>query len=232
MLGTKMWSSRVQAVAQTLREHCISRLRVLRKHERNTQPKNFNGNLPLHISSTYYLTREITTLLSARNTQQPLRYEMHWLLGTILAIVGICPAFIFIGMASRTFGIQPDTNAALYFGAVSVGIVAWIIFRGRGNELVTTADFGSVIHICIIVFGISIGAFANIMLFRAIDTAPNPGVVMGVFNTNALLLFLFAPLLAFLMPKYFPAAEITLRDFLGILLVIVGLFIIASKIPK
>ncbi len=149
---------------------------------------------------------------------------MHWLTCAILATLGISPVMILTGVAQRNFGIASDVTAALWMGGVTLGIIGWIVTNGRGSELITLSPM----LVSIFIFSLVVGAAANILLFQALVSAPNPGLVLGVLNTNALLAFLLAPLLAYVLPQFFPSWEFAWQHGIGIVMVVTGLGLITA----
>ena len=151
---------------------------------------------------------------------------MHWAVSAALATICITPIMLLTGVAQRNFGIQADVTAALRMGGVTIGIVGWIFASGRGSEIVTISGM----WIAIAIFSLTVGTIGNILLFQAFATAPNPGLALGIFNTNAVLAFLSAPLLAFILPKFFPPDwEFSWQEGGGVALVTIGIVLVVTK---
>ena len=150
---------------------------------------------------------------------------MNWTLSALLAAIGIAPIALITSVAQRHYNIQPDVTAALWLTTVGFGICGWLVTNGRGSELVAISGMWGVI----LAFSITIGVAANIFLFQSIAAAPNPGLALGIFNANALFAFLFAPVLATLLPRFFPNWEFSWQQGGGVVLVIIGLGLISVK---
>lgn len=109
-------------------------------------------------------------------------------------------------------------------GGVAIGIAIWLMLNGRGSELISVSGK----WITILVLSLIIGAYVNILFFQALATAPNPGLAMSVFNSNALMLFIVAQVLVALWPQFFPEWSFSLKQGSGVVLVIICLGLIVS----
>jgi drug/metabolite transporter (DMT)-like permease len=81
----------------------------------------------------------------------------------------------------------------------------------------------------ILLIGGTIGAISNILLFRAVTIAPNPGLPVAIVNATSIGVFLAAGLLSKLAPNYFNSEKIDAWSLFGIILTIVGTSIIAIR---
>lgn len=148
---------------------------------------------------------------------------MHWFTAALLAMIGIAPVFLLTGVAQQHFGVPSAVTAILWFGSASIGMIGWLVISGNGSEIAVVSN----VRILIVLAGITIGATSNILLFYSMTVAPNPGLTAAVLNVNALVAFLAAPVLAVLVPQFFPEWQFSWTDIFGILLVVTGLGIIS-----
>lgn len=151
-----------------------------------------------------------------------------WLALSFLATLCIVPTFLSIPYFGRNFQVKPEVFMTWYFAGVSLGVGLWIYLSGRATDLLPRSQ-GALAGIILI--GLTFGAVANSSLFRAVALAPNPGMPPVVYSAVSVVVFLASAMLASRLPKYFEQVSTDLDRFLGILLVIAGLFLIAGGWP-
>ena len=142
---------------------------------------------------------------------------------------GRCGAFhrsrIFtIPFFAKNFQVKPQVFTTWYFGGVSFGVAAWISFSGRAGDLLP----GGGVILAIFSIGLTVGAVANTLLFQAIDLAPNPGLPAVIYSASSIVVFTLSAAFAARLPKFFNPVQTDADRFLGILLVLGGLFLIAG----
>lgn len=154
--------------------------------------------------------------------------SMAWLWFSAFATLSVTPVFISIPFFARNFHVKPETFTAWYFASVSLGIALWLWLGGRAADLYPgrlRAAFG------IVLVGLSFGATANGLLFRAVSVAPNPGLPPVMYSGASVIVFLASAALADRLPRFFDRVNTDMDRFLGILLVGVGVFLISGGWP-
>jgi hypothetical protein len=147
---------------------------------------------------------------------------MNWLLESFVAMLLLVPAWLAIGFFDRNFGAKGDVFVIWY----CLGIVtAAVAYKGSLSAVVPSVKVAGAIYL----IGLTIGAAANILLFRAAGNAPNPGLAVAISNVAAVGVFLAALLLARYLPKYFATPRSDGWSLLGVLLVSIGAAIIAAR---
>lgn len=149
---------------------------------------------------------------------------MNWIANAFVAMVGMTPIFFATGIMERQYHIRSDVTAILWGGGIAATIAGWIVMNGRGSELVLGKP-----HLVILGLAVTIGALANICLFKSFAASPNPGLTVAIVDSNAVLALLLAAPLAALLPKYFVSYELRVQDIVGVVSVIVGISLISIR---
>jgi len=153
---------------------------------------------------------------------------MGWLWFSAFATLSVTPVFISIPFFARNFHVKPETFTAWYFASVSLGVALWLWLDGRAADLHPGRLRAA---IGIVLVGMSFGAAANGLLFRAVSVAPNPGLPPVVYSGASVIVFLASAALADRLPRFFDRVNTDMDRLLGILLVGVGVFLIAGGWP-
>ena len=150
-------------------------------------------------------------------------FQANWLVKSIVAMVWITPAWLLIGFASKHFGMKPEITFIWYVLGMLVGSPFLLPYLNISfGELKPT-----IAAIIVVIFGIVIGALTNMLVFGAVNAAPNPGLPVAIVNASSILVFVFSALLAILLPKYFNLVRFDVYHLVGILLTMIGIGIIA-----
>jgi drug/metabolite transporter superfamily protein YnfA len=80
-----------------------------------------------------------------------------------------------------------------------------------------------------LLLGLTFGATVNILIFRAVASAPNPGLPVAIANVASVGVFLVAALLARWAPNYFDSVKTDGWSFLGVVLTVIGAALIAIR---
>lgn len=149
--------------------------------------------------------------------------SMGWLGQSFLAVAFLIPVWLAIGFFDRNHQVKPDVFVVWYF----LGVAIASAFAG-GHSLRTIAP--SLGLVCtLLVIGVVAGGLANIPLFRAVVSAPNPGLPVAIANTASVGVFFLAWLLGRWVPKYFATVTMDGWALLGVVLVVSGASIIALR---
>ncbi|MCW1892511.1 MAG: hypothetical protein KIH65_004740 [Candidatus Uhrbacteria bacterium] len=149
----------------------------------------------------------------------------QWLLQSFLGMFLIFPGWLAIGFFNRNLRVSPDLFMVWYF----LGGSMCSLFFGR-TPLVWTAVFPSVgIVAALLILGFVVCGIPNLLIFRAVLTAPNPGLPVAILNTTSVLVFFASAGLAYVAPRFFDAVHISGRSFIGVALTIVGTSLIAMR---
>jgi len=85
-------------------------------------------------------------------------------------------------------------------------------------------------HLAIIgIIGLLTGSIANLLVIQAVMASDNPALPIAIVGSNAVVIYLISPALAYLMPRYFGYIKFDLWRFVGIILIVGGLVIIALR---
>ena len=90
---------------------------------------------------------------------------------------------------------------------------------------------GSVLLPCaiVLILGLTVGTVLNVGIGRVIPLAPNPALPSAIMNVAAVLVYVLAPLLAWVLPKYFSTAEFSAQGLIGVTLAIVGTAMVITR---
>ena len=154
--------------------------------------------------------------------------SMGWLGKSVLGAICSIPLILVFNFFTKNYGIKPEVVMSLHCLGIFLGIALASYFGLSGASV---KDFYNPIipAISIVVLGSLIGATTNILLAQAISSAPNPALPFAIGGIATVSAYLLAPLLAFLLPDFFSAAEFNWLNFLGILLIVAGLGLIMYK---
>lgn len=150
---------------------------------------------------------------------------MSWLTQSIIALLLLVPCWFSIGFFQKSYQIRPEVTVIWYYLGVFAGGIAGAPFTQISiHDLIPNQIFLSILLV-----GLILGSAANILLFTAVTTAPNPGLPVAIANTSALLVFLLAPILSSAFPENFNSVVFDARSFWGIALTLAGLYLISTK---
>lgn len=77
--------------------------------------------------------------------------------------------------------------------------------------------------------GLTCGVIANTLLGQAIAAAPNPALPPAIIGIASAFAYILAALGAFVLPQYFSHVTFNWHNFLGILLLVGGVFLISYQ---
>lgn len=147
---------------------------------------------------------------------------MHnWLLMVILSTIISIPIYLAIGFFSKNYHVKPDVFLIWYFLGVAI---AGAFLRESFTEVVEIPwkIIGSILLI-----GIVLGGVGNMLLFRSIAIAPNPGLATAIAGSASIGIYFLAWILAKWFPAYFNPTIISTQSFIGLFFTVLGITIIA-----
>ena len=147
----------------------------------------------------------------------------NWLTQSFFAMLCLVPAWLTIGFFDKNYQIKSDVFLIWYL----LGIVTTSIFFG-GSTIDKIFPSLKMVAVMMLI-GMTIGATANILLFRAVSAAPNPGLAVAIGNTASVGVFLAALLLSRYAPNYFNEVKFDAQALVGIILTVVGAALIAIR---
>lgn len=151
-----------------------------------------------------------------------------WLWFSAVATVSVAPVLLSIAFFARHYQVKPEAFTTWYFGSVAVGVALWVWLAGRAADL---HPGGTEAALGIVLVGLSFGAAANAFLIRAVSLAPNPGLPSVMYAGASVIVFFASAALAERLPRFFGRVNTDVDRFLGIVLVIAGMFLIAGGWP-
>lgn len=147
----------------------------------------------------------------------------NWIAQSFTAMLLLVPVWLAIGYFDRNHQIKPEVFLLWYLVGI---IVSTALYNGQSTgRLVGPWK----IDLVIVLIGMTAGATANIMIFRAVAAASNPGLPLAVTNTSSVGMFLASVLLARLAPTHFPAVKNDPWSFVGVCLAVLGVSIVAIR---
>jgi hypothetical protein len=151
-----------------------------------------------------------------------------WLWFSAAATVSIAPVLLSIAFFARHHQVRPEAFTTWYFGSVALGVALWLSLVGRGADL---SPGSAGVAVGIVLVGLTFGAAANAFLVRAISLAPNPGLPSVMYAGASVIVFFASAVLAERLPRFFDRVNTDLDRFVGIVLVLAGMFLIAGGWP-
>ncbi len=149
-----------------------------------------------------------------------------WFLQSVIAMILVVPAWLSITFYKKNFHVSAEIFLVWYFGAAAVGIVIFKAFSGV--SLIEFFPAPSLV-IGMLLIGLTLGAAANALLFSAVSVAPNPGLPIAISGTASVCVFLVSVVLGSFLPKYFSEVRFDWQAFVGVLLVVSGIALIAVR---
>ena len=151
-----------------------------------------------------------------------------WLWFSAIATVSVAPVLLSIVFFAKHYQVKPEAFTTWYFASVAAGVALWLWLAGRGADL---HPGGPGAALGIVLVGLSFGAAANAFLVRAVSLAPNPGLPSVMYAGASVIVFFASAALADRLPRFFGRVNTDLDRFVGIVLVIAGMFLIAGGWP-
>ena len=146
----------------------------------------------------------------------------HWFVQSAAAMVIFVPIWLAIGFTKRNYDVGPDVFAAWYF--LGNACMALMIAPRVYEVLVPSAKVVGLLLIA----GL-IGGIANTLVYRAVAGAPNPGLPVAIASSASVCVYLLAVWCSRRWPAYFDQGELDLKKFIGVMLVVIGVSLVASK---
>lgn len=149
-----------------------------------------------------------------------------WLTQAIIAMLLLIPAWLLIGFFDRNYHVRADVFLIWYFLGVVFTSVLSVVSTGSSPSMIVPSWrlVGA-----ILVIGLTIGGIANVLLFRAVVGASNPGLPVVIANMAGVGVFFAAAVLSRWAPSYFSSVKIDAWSFLGVALAISGVVLIAIR---
>src|SRR3989344_3135608 len=145
----------------------------------------------------------------------------NWLWQSVISMLCLIVPWLSIGFFDRNFQVRPDVFLIWYF----LGVAAASALFG-GVPLTALAPSWKLIGGMLFV-GLTFGAVANLLIFRAVAVAPNPGLPLAIINVSSVAVFLIAALFARWIPNYFSPVKTDVWSLAGVLLTVIGASLIA-----
>ena len=146
-----------------------------------------------------------------------------WLLQSFLAAALLVPVWLGIGFFDKNFQMKPEVFLVWYFLGVALASACFSV-----SSLKELAPSSPMIFV-LFCFGVVAGGIANIAIFRAVVSAPNPGLPVAIANTASVGVFLLAALLSRFFPNYFSPVKVDITALMGIFLTVLGISLIAIR---
>ncbi|MBI2039398.1 MAG: hypothetical protein HYT22_03960 [Candidatus Niyogibacteria bacterium] len=146
-----------------------------------------------------------------------------WLWQSVISMLCLIVPWLSIGFFDRNFQVRPDVFLIWYF----LGVAATSMFFG-GAPFTAIAPSWKLVGGMLFV-GLTFGAIANLLIFRAVAVAPNPGLPLAIVNVSSVAVFVISALLARWIPDHFSPVKTDLWSATGVLLTIIGASLIAIR---
>jgi hypothetical protein len=146
-----------------------------------------------------------------------------WLMQSLIGMLILVPGWLAIGFFGRNYQLSSDIFVVWYFLGGGVGAALF----GR-TPFASLIPSGWVVASAFLL-GVLICGSSNILIFRAVASAPNPGLPVAIINASSILVFFASAGLAWIAPRFFDAVTIDLRSFIGVVLTIAGVAFIAIR---
>jgi hypothetical protein len=151
---------------------------------------------------------------------------MSWFSKALVAIGFLTPVWLAIPAVKKVAGVSAGVFGVWYFPAVGLGMAVMMLAGGPiASGMIPPAG----ILALIVAMGLVTGAAGNLLLFEAVESAPNPGMAVSMTQLTALSVFFASIALARWWPDIFPKPEADWRAALGILMITAGVAVMKIR---
>ncbi len=147
---------------------------------------------------------------------------MQWFYQSVAAALLLVPTWLAVGFFQKNFGLRSEVFLVWNMIGITIGVYVF-------DRKIFDPSIPVVAITTVVLLGLTIGTSANVLLFRAVITAPNPGLPLVLLGITNALVFVVSILLGRILPKYFEQAAFDYFHLLGIFLVSTGVALIAIK---
>lgn len=146
----------------------------------------------------------------------------NWVWQSVVSMLILSPIWVAIVFFDKNYQIKPNVFLIWYF----IGSIAYTAFL-EGFSVKSLMPSLGIIFI-LLVTGL-VGGMANTLLFNAVASAPNPGLPVAIGNGASVGSFVLVVLLSRWVPNYFSESKVDIWAFVGILLTVAGVALIATR---
>jgi len=146
-----------------------------------------------------------------------------WLFLSIAGTFLVVPGVLTIGFFAKNFHVSGRLFFLYYALGMFVG--ALVLLAPTNEKIFLPWQIG----IAILAAGMLFGAAGNMLVFHAVPFAPIQALPIVITQAASILVFAASVGLYYILPKYFPATAFDLQYFLGTLLVIAGVAVVALR---
>ena len=139
---------------------------------------------------------------------------MDWFWKSIVASLILIIIPFLTSVMKVKFQVQPEITVVWWMMGVGLGVGLWSCAKGY-------AIFSTPVLI-VGLLGITVGALANIFLFQAFGSCPNPGIPMAIVSANVIIAVALTKILAIYFPQYFAHLNFSWAHLVGSVLIISG----------
>jgi len=145
---------------------------------------------------------------------------MLWFWQAVVAMLFLIVIPFLTSVMANQYGVDPKITAFWWMVGVAIGVGLYSLIRGHADVM-----FSAKPVLIVGGLGITIGAIANILLFKSFGNAPNPGMPEAILACNSVIAVLSTKLLVYAMPNYFGHLTFSWTQAAGAILVVSGILI-------
>jgi hypothetical protein len=146
-----------------------------------------------------------------------------WVFKSFGIMLAMCVFAMLAPFMAKNFNLNSDLTIFTWMFGSGVGI---IFFSPHVNATSLSAHPLQVT--LLLALGLTVGAFANIAIGRVALEAPNPALPFAIINASTAIVYATTALLAIVAAKWFGNANVSVRGCIGIMIVLVGLYLIST----
>ena len=156
--------------------------------------------------------------------------NLGWLTKSFIVLICFLPFPFLFSFFGKGWGMKSESLIfAWNVGAIlGMGIISF----GKFNNFQMEDLYHPLIPLLIVVsLGFSVGTLANILYSQVLTdpNCPNLALPLAIMNSYGAWAYILAPMLAIALPKYFNKMVFTPINFIGIILVIIGMILLMYK---
>ena len=144
---------------------------------------------------------------------------MDWFWKSIIATVLLIVVPFLTSVMKVKAQVEPEVTLFWWMISVGIGVGLWSFFKGQ-------AVFSATPILIVGALGITVGVLANIFLFQAFASCPNPGIPMAIVSANAIIAVVLTKWLSVYFPQYFAHLSFSWVHLTGSVLIVSGIALI------
>lgn len=148
--------------------------------------------------------------------------KMNWIYAAIVGMLVMASYSMFVPFMLKNYQIPGATTATLWL----IGSAAGLALVSKSISVSSETPWAQ--WAIILLMGFVFGSLMNFCITYSFINAPNPAYTMSILNLSASVALICSPLLYFYFGNLFAEATINIRGVTGVLIVMVGGYLVST----